>query len=65
MKKYCQKGIIGLSGPAEVASWAQGSHVSLTTFSIVVYCQRTGEIGIAVSTAIPAVGAINPLPRLV
>jgi uncharacterized Ntn-hydrolase superfamily protein len=35
----------------------------LTTFSIVARCPRTGELGIAVSTAIPAVGAINPFAR--
>jgi len=39
------------------------SRVSLTTFSISAYCQRTGELGIAVSTAIPAVGAINPFAK--
>jgi len=33
------------------------------TFSIVARCPQTGELGIAVSTAIPAVGAINPLAR--
>jgi len=42
---------------------APSSHVSLNTFSIVAYCQRTGELGIAVSTAIPAVGAINPFVK--
>jgi len=30
------------------------------TFSIVAHCPRTGDLGVAVSTAIPAVGAINP-----
>jgi len=30
------------------------------TFSITARCPLTGELGIAVSTAIPAVGAINP-----
>ena len=33
------------------------------TFSIVARCPQTGELGIAVSTAIPAVGAINPFAR--
>lgn len=33
------------------------------TFSITAYCPRTGDLGIAVSTAIPAVGAINPFAR--
>jgi uncharacterized Ntn-hydrolase superfamily protein len=32
----------------------------LVTFSIVARCPLTGEFGVAVSTAIPAVGAINP-----
>jgi len=36
---------------------------SLATFSIVARCPQTGELGIAVSTAIPAVGAINPFAR--
>jgi uncharacterized Ntn-hydrolase superfamily protein len=35
----------------------------LGTFSIVARCPLTGELGIAVSTAIPAVGAINPFAR--
>nr|MDO8097685.1 DUF1028 domain-containing protein [Candidatus Njordarchaeota archaeon] len=39
------------------------SCVNLTTFSIAAYCQRTSQLGIAVSTAIPAVGAINPFAR--
>lgn len=39
------------------------SRVSLTTFSIAAYCKQTGELGIAVSTAIPAVGAINPFAK--
>jgi uncharacterized Ntn-hydrolase superfamily protein len=37
--------------------------VNLTTFSIVAHCPQTGELGIAVSTAIPAVGAINPFAK--
>jgi uncharacterized Ntn-hydrolase superfamily protein len=37
--------------------------VNLTTFSIVAHCPRTSDLGIAVSTAIPAVGAINPFAR--
>jgi uncharacterized Ntn-hydrolase superfamily protein len=44
-------------------SLARRPRVSLTTFSIVAYCQRTCELGIAVSTAIPAVGAINPFAK--
>jgi uncharacterized Ntn-hydrolase superfamily protein len=35
----------------------------LATFSIVARCPQSGELGIAVSTAIPAVGAINPFTR--
>lgn len=37
--------------------------MNLTTFSIVARCSQTGELGIAVSTAIPAVGAINPFAK--
>jgi uncharacterized Ntn-hydrolase superfamily protein len=33
------------------------------TFSIVAHCPQTGDLGVAVSTAIPAAGAINPLAR--
>lgn len=33
------------------------------TFSIVARCPQTGELGVAVSTAIPAVGAINPFVK--
>ncbi|MEW6404481.1 MAG: DUF1028 domain-containing protein [Chloroflexota bacterium] len=33
------------------------------TFSIVAHCPQTGDLGVAVSTAIPAVGAINPFAR--
>src|SRR5271168_3592276 len=32
----------------------------LNTFSIVARCPRTGMLGVAVSTAVPAVGAICP-----
>ncbi len=39
------------------------SRASLATFSIVARCPQAGELGIAVSTAIPAVGAINPFAR--
>lgn len=39
------------------------AHINLTTFSIVAYCRQTGELGVAVSTAIPAVGAINPFAK--
>jgi uncharacterized Ntn-hydrolase superfamily protein len=39
------------------------SRARLGTFSIVARCPLTGELGIAVSTAIPAVGAINPFAR--
>jgi uncharacterized Ntn-hydrolase superfamily protein len=33
------------------------------TFSITARCPKTGDLGVAVSTAIPAVGAINPFAR--
>lgn len=33
------------------------------TFSIVARCVRTGQLGVAVSTAVPAVGAICPYVR--
>jgi uncharacterized Ntn-hydrolase superfamily protein len=39
------------------------SYVRLTSFSIVAHCPQTGELGVAVSTAVPAVGAINPFAR--
>lgn len=42
---------------------ASSSRASLTTFSIAAHCPRTGDLGIAVSTAIPAVGAINPFAK--
>src|SRR5271156_3927458 len=32
----------------------------LNTFSIVARCSRTGMLGVAVSTAVPAVGAVCP-----
>ena len=53
----------GLSDPTEIGGQTYKPRVSLTTFSIAAYCQRTGELGIAVSTAIPAVGAINPFAK--
>ena len=42
---------------------ASSSRISLTTFSIAAMCPQTDELGIAVSTAIPAVGAINPFAK--
>lgn len=33
------------------------------TFSIVAHCPRTGQLGVAVSTAVPAVGALCPFVR--
>ena len=33
------------------------------TFSIVAHCPRTGQLGVAVSTAVPAVGAMCPFSR--
>lgn len=41
----------------------QMPRASLTTFSIVARCPQTGELGVAASTAIPAVGAINPFAK--
>ena len=38
-------------------------HLVLTTFSITARCQRTGMLGVAVCTAIPAVGAICPFVK--
>ena len=35
----------------------------LNTFSIVAHCPRTGMLGVAVSTAVPAVGALCPYVR--
>jgi uncharacterized Ntn-hydrolase superfamily protein len=37
--------------------------MKLTTFSIAARCARTGELGVAVSTKVPAVGAICPFVR--
>ncbi len=37
-----------------------GAPVQLNTFSIVARCSRTGALGVAVTTAVPAVGAICP-----
>jgi uncharacterized Ntn-hydrolase superfamily protein len=37
--------------------------VDRMTFSIAARCPQTGDLGVAVSTAIPAVGAINPFAR--
>jgi len=33
------------------------------TFSIVAHCPRSGQVGVAVSTAVPAVGAMCPFGR--
>ena len=35
----------------------------LTTFSVVARCPHTGRLGVAVSTAVPAVGALCPFVR--
>lgn len=35
----------------------------LTTFSIVAHCPRTGRLGMTVSTAVPAVGALCPFAQ--
>jgi len=37
--------------------------MNMNTFSIVACCRQTNELGVAVSTAIPAVGAINPFAQ--
>lgn len=37
--------------------------MNLTTFSIVARCARTGELGVAVSTKVPAVGSLCPFVR--
>src|SRR4026207_855136 len=37
--------------------------MKLNTFSIAARCQRTGELGVAVSTKIPAVGSLCPFAR--
>lgn len=34
--------------------------LELNTFSIVARCERTGELGVAVATAVPAVGSVCP-----
>ncbi len=43
--------------------YAANHHLVLTTFSITARCQRTGMLGVAVCTAIPAVGAICPFVK--
>jgi uncharacterized Ntn-hydrolase superfamily protein len=37
--------------------------MQLNTFSVVARCERTGMLGVAVSTAVPAVGGICPFVR--
>ena len=37
--------------------------MNLTTFSIVARCARSGELGVAVSTKVPAVGCLCPFVR--
>jgi uncharacterized Ntn-hydrolase superfamily protein len=37
--------------------------LELNTFSIVARCARTGQLGVAVSTAVPAVGSMCPFVR--
>jgi uncharacterized Ntn-hydrolase superfamily protein len=37
--------------------------IELNTFSIAARCERTGMLGVAVSTAVPAVGAICPFVK--
>ena len=38
----------------------RGVGLNLATFSIAARCPRSGMLGVAVSTAVPAVGAICP-----
>src|SRR4051794_12307881 len=40
--------------------WRERGVLELNTFSIVARCPRTGELGVAVATAVPAVGALCP-----
>jgi len=37
--------------------------MNLTTFSIVARCSQTGQLGVAVSTKVPAVGSLCPFVR--
>ena len=37
--------------------------LKLNTFSITARCERTGQLGVAVSTAVPAVGMLCPFAR--
>lgn len=37
--------------------------IELNTFSVAAICERTGMLGVAVSTAVPAVGAICPFVK--
>jgi uncharacterized Ntn-hydrolase superfamily protein len=37
--------------------------IQLSTFSVVARCERTGMLGVAVSTAVPAVGGICPFVK--
>src|SRR5215831_16485085 len=37
--------------------------MKLTTFSIVARCSQTGQLGVAVSTKVPAVGSLCPFVR--
>jgi uncharacterized Ntn-hydrolase superfamily protein len=37
--------------------------MNLATFSIVARCARTGELGVGVSTKVPAVGSLCPFVR--
>jgi uncharacterized Ntn-hydrolase superfamily protein len=46
-------------GVNTAARWATNV-IELNTFSIVARCERTGEFGVAVATAVPAVGSMCP-----
>src|SRR5215470_1377437 len=42
---------------------AHARNLVLTTFSIAARCPRTGMVGVAVCTAVPAVGALCPFAK--
>ena len=46
--------------PARSSACEKTTMLQLNTFSIVARCERTGELGVAVATAVPAVGSMCP-----
>lgn len=58
-----QRKIAHFADSADAIVLAEVPCADLTTFSIVAHCPQTGDLGVAVSTAIPAVGAINPFAK--